>query len=497
MSLIFVPTPRPAYAKGFKGNARCLPAEDTYFMQYQRDWINDGSLEKLEEKSRRIGISFSTAYERVKNHAAQDCTLDSWISSRDEMTARLFVKDCKKFALVLNTAAKDHGNRIMEDEKNVRHTVHALAFDNNTMLNNVASNPDVFAGKGGDVVLDELALRKDPATVLGIALSTTDWGGRLASISTHRGSANAFNKRCEEIRDGREPTNGVTQGRGRLAHVTLHRVTLEYALQCGFLFKLQSKLRADDPRLALTEETYWDYIKGRSPNNEIFLQEYCCKPEDDAAAFILYELIDGCTYDPNENWKTGDTPAGRFTFGMDIGRDHDLTVMVILEWIGNSAFTREVVEMKAWEFTKQEEEMNRLWKKYRPYRGLGDRNGIGRNLCETAEKLRGKDKFSGVNFTQDSKAELAYALKKGFQDRRLRIPKDDMITADIRSIKKEVTASGGEKFYADRGKNGHADRFWALALAYRAGLESTAQMPFKPMKQTKGDSRTRQSYRQV
>jgi phage FluMu gp28-like protein len=52
----------------------------------------------------------------------------------------------------------------------------------------------------------------------------------------------------------------------------------------------------------------------------------------------------------------------------------------------------------------------------------------------------------------------------------MRIPSDEHITADLRSIKKENTAAGNIRFAADRGKNGHADRFWALALAIHAAM---------------------------
>jgi len=50
----------------------------------------------------------------------------------------------------------------------------------------------------------------------------------------------------------------------------------------------------------------------------------------------------------------------------------------------------------------------------------------------------------------------------------VRIPNRDKIRSDLRAIKKETTASGNIRFTADRGANGHSDRFWALALALHA-----------------------------
>ena len=46
-----------------KGNSRVIPANpDAIFLPYQANWIKDQSRLKLMEKSRQIGLSWSTAY---------------------------------------------------------------------------------------------------------------------------------------------------------------------------------------------------------------------------------------------------------------------------------------------------------------------------------------------------------------------------------------------------------------------------------------------------
>ncbi|OJT95189.1 MAG: hypothetical protein BGN83_07550 [Rhizobium sp. 63-7] len=42
------------------------------------------------------------------------------------------------------------------------------------------------------------------------------------------------------------------------------------------------------------------------------------------------------------------------------------------------------------------------------------------------------------------------------------------IRADLRSVTKQVTAAGNIRFTAERTPDGHADHFWALALAIHA-----------------------------
>ena len=54
------------------------------------------------------------------------------------------------------------------------------------------------------------------------------------------------------------------------------------------------------------------------------------------------------------------------------------------------------------------------------------------------------------------------------EDRSIRIPFDDKVTADLRMVRKETTASGNIRFVADGEGDSHADRFWALALALHA-----------------------------
>jgi hypothetical protein len=76
-----------------------------FFLPYQQAWIKDRSRLKLMEKSRQIGVSFSTAYRAVATTAAQANTFDTWVSSRDDLQAQLFGKDCEAWARILHLAA--------------------------------------------------------------------------------------------------------------------------------------------------------------------------------------------------------------------------------------------------------------------------------------------------------------------------------------------------------------------------------------------------------
>jgi hypothetical protein len=38
-------------------------------------------------------------------------------------------------------------------------------------------------------------------------------------------------------------------------------------------------------------------------SEESFLVEFMCTPSDDASAFLSYELLDSCKYQPGEKWE--------------------------------------------------------------------------------------------------------------------------------------------------------------------------------------------------
>jgi phage FluMu gp28-like protein len=448
----------PTTTKGFRGRAKNVPERDTFLIKYQSDWVKDTSLMKLMEKGRRIGISYASSYEDMRYHAQAESRLQTWVSSRDELTARQYVRDCMGFAKILHAAAKDMGEQVLEDANGKKHQMQVIQFANGQALHSLSSNPDAFAGRGGRVKLDEFALRKDPQMVYAIAGPTIDWGGSLGIISTHRGSGNYFNTLIREIKE-----------KGNPKRFSYHRVTLQDALDQGFLWKLQCKLSDGDPRLEMDEADYFDYQKNRAADNETFLQEYMCVPADDAAAFIEFALLDGCSYAQGEKWELSapEEAAGREIFGgLDIGRTNDLTSFTALEKVGGVLFTRKRIDLQKMTFSAQEEILYPWMAAMR--RTCIDRTGLGMQFAERAAQRFGYA-VEGVTFTGGTKEAMAYPVRSAFEDRAIRIPfDDDKLRSDIRAIRKETTAAGNVRFAADRGEDGHADRFWGLALAVHA-----------------------------
>jgi phage FluMu gp28-like protein len=485
----------PYHARAFKGGAKNIPEQDTFMLKYQSDWINDRSLVRAMEKSRRIGISYATAYDEVRQHSQKDCRIDTWFSSRDDLTAQEFILYGRKFAEVLKLGARCYNADILSEDGRKSATAAVLRFANDTRIHSISSNPDVFAGKGGNVGLDEFALRNDPRACYDIASPTIDWGGRLSIISTHRGAGNFFNKL---IQDERDPDPRKHRG------ISVHRVTLTRALEEGFLWKLQTKLPDHDPRMAMDEADYYNYQRARVSSKERFLQEYECEPEDEASVYLPYDLLQGSFYQPADDLvectedtrdfrgvagsiryllPQGVTPAGLRDYlamisqrgslyhGKDVARKKDLSVDIFVERLDGRLFTRAVIEFARVAFSRQEDVLYPIMPLIA--RSCVDQTGIGMQFAERAAEKFGAWRVEGINFTVGSKQMLAGPLHTEFQDRNLMIPDDDPFLTDLRMIRKE-TVGDNNRFVAapDEEGDSHADRFWGLALAVHAAKAS-------------------------
>jgi len=448
-------------ARDKKGNAKILPPNpDALFLPYQERWIKDTSRLKLMEKARQIGLSWSTAYPTVERTAKAGAKWDQWVSSRDEIQARLFLDDCKMWAKVFQLAAEDLGEVVIDAAKKL--TAHALRFATQRCIYSMSSNPDAQAGKRGGRVLDEFALLLDPRKMWSIAYPGLTWGGLLEVISTHRGSRNFFNELIREVKEKNNPK-----------HISLHRVTLQDALDQGFLYKLQQALPADAEQQAMDEKEYFDFIKAGCADEESFLQEYMCIPGDDDAAFLEYDLIASCEYPQSERWQIlspeDARPSQRLFGGLDIGRKRDLTVLWILELLGDVLYTRAVITLKNMRKSDQEKV---LW----PWiskleRTDVDYTGLGIGWGDDLQDKFGEYKIELITFSPKIKEELAYPVRGAMEDNKMRIPYDPDTRSDLRSVTKQATSAGNIRFTAERTEDGHADRFWALALAKHAASQ--------------------------
>ncbi len=466
--------------------------EENYFLPYQAKWIEDRGRRRLMEKSRQIGISLCTAYDLVKKTGGKGHAYDAWVSSRDDLQARLFGNDCAQWARLLHRSVAPFACQMLDGTGKV--SAHVLPLDSGRAIYCLTSNPNAQAGKRGHRVFDEFALNPDNRRLYAVGDPGTLWGGGLDIISTHRGSSNYFNELVNEARHKGNPKG-----------FSLHRVTILDAVKEGLLGKLKAKwgeADAGDDRLKWSEEDFLQSLRNECADAETWEQEFMCVAGDDQGAFLSYDLIAGCEYgaggddgvdrmdgvdgvdgkdgrdqrDRKDGAGMGTAQlagrAGALFAGVDVGREHDLTVIWVVERVEDVCFTREVVCLEKAAFAEQEERLYAILTLPNLKRCCVDQTGLGRQFAERAAQRFGRYKVEGITFTSGVKEDLAYTTRAAFEKKTVRIPGDQFIRADLRSLRKEATSSGNLRFTGERTKNGHADRFWALALALHAARQA-------------------------
>ncbi|MCL4492529.1 MAG: terminase family protein [Nitrospirae bacterium] len=421
-----------------------------YFLPYQIRWLGDDSPVKIWEKSRRIGATYVQSYEDVREVAHGKW--DVWFSSADESAAREYILYCAKWAKLFDKAAKYLGIVVLDSEKDIK--AYVVTFANGKRINALSSNPKAFRSKGGKVILDEFGWHEDAETLWSAARPCITWGFPLRILSTHNGTNCRYFKFIEGVKKGK-------------LHWSHHVTTIQLAVEEGLVDKILGRKATEE------EKENWLQEQRESCFDEnTWLQEYCCVPVDEASAFLTYELISNCEMD--DIIKPLLEIQGDLYGGMDIGRKKDLSVIWLLEKLGAVKYTRQVKTMEKTPFHMQRDALFEILKHPRMRRFCIDATGIGMQLSEEAQEGYGKFKVEAVTFSNTVKEDLAYGVKNTMEDRQIYIPAEFEIREDFHSIRKVTTAAGNIRFdVAATEARGHADRFWAFALANHAASDKS------------------------
>lgn len=456
-----------------------------HLLPYQQRWLGDDRSVCVAEKSRRIGWTYVSACRAVYRRLALRTNL--FYTSADLTAAREFVEDCHRWARVFNACAQDVGWRQIEDEGL---TALSLRFNNGARIVAGSSNPKFFRSKGGDVDADEFAFHEQPHELYkAMQPSALMWGHQMRIWSTHNGAGSFFHRLVQsalntatsyssasaDVATRVPPIAPITNQR-----IGGYRVTLTDAVQQGLVERIRG---LSAPDLAARRD-FVDDIRASCPDEASFREEYLCEPSAEGSALLGYSAIGGCEV---ANLQLHDIEAladgvvarlphattGPLFAGFDVGRKHDRSVLWVLERVGDVLWTRAVRVMGDAPFTTQEQLLDRLLQGRRVRRLCIDSTGIGAMLAERLAH-RHAARVEAIHFTSDVKSELAMPLVRLFQERLVRIPADPAIREDLHKVRRSVTASHHVRLTAPRDADGHADRFWALALAAHAAAQTPA-----------------------
>jgi phage FluMu gp28-like protein len=148
-------------------------------------------------------------------------------------------------------------------------------------------------------------------------------------------------------------------------------------------------------------------------------------------------------------------------------------VIWLAERIGPMLFTRAVQVMAKTPFRAQRDVLYAYLEHPKMRRACLDATGLGMQLAEEAQADFGRHRVEAVDFTASWKEEAAYELRRRIEEKTLVLPEGQAIRDDLHAVRKTTTSAGNLRFdvAGSASTDGHADRFWAAALACHAVSE--------------------------
>jgi len=423
------------------------------FLPYQKAWISDAARFKIGMFTRRGGKTFGSCGEIVDDciQAEMQRRKVRWtILSRSEATAKEALEDALKpitrgYYAVYNELARQGAPEFGEGEfyapeLDARYKTHEVRFPGGSRVTALSASPDAARGFGGNLLLDEFAFHQDSRRIWASAFPVAARGGhKIRVISTPNGKGNKF----YELMTAEDNT------------WSKHTVDIYQAVAEGL------DVDIDELRAGIADEDAW-------------AQEFELHWMDEATSWLDYELISGC--ESEAAGEPGHYQGGPCFVGVDIAARNDLFVIWVLEQVGDVLWTREIIARRRATFAEQDHLLADVFARYRVVRCAMDQTGMGEKVVEDAKRTHGESRVDGVMFTSAAKLDMATGLKDRMQDRRIRIPAGDpRLRADLHAIKSQVGATGIRRLVADGETDGHADRFWAGALAV-----ASAQVDYQP-----------------
>lgn len=398
---------------------------------YQQRYLKDGSRWKAGMWSRQTGKTFTTTLEAVL-----DC-LNAETQGKAQKWTILSVSQARAQDAI--EVAKTHlrAVRAAFEALNVPFDAELMSYEvrlpHGSRIRAIASKPETARGMSENLILDEFAHHQDDRGLWRAVMPVVSRPDlKLRVISTPNGKGNLF----YEIMTG-----------GMQGLFSLHTVSIQTAVADGLPRNI-AELKA-----ATLDPVTW-------------AQEYECAFVDAATAWLPYDLIAACET-PDAGLSEG-YGGGPVYVGMDFAARGDLTVIAVLEDCQGVLWLRELIELRGISFADQLAHLTAVMQTYAVVRAALDQTGLGEMPVQEAQRQHGAYRVEGVIFTGNAKLDMATALKSKMEDHQLKLPPSPNLRADLHSVQRQAGPTGAPRLVAERTELGHADRFWALALAVSA-----------------------------
>lgn len=513
---------RPGF--GIQSSPIIISSPAIRLLPYQRAWVEDDSPLKIVVKARQVGYSFAATLRAVLKCLKRRTT---WIFlSKGERQSRLLMEKVQDHVRSCRVAARLAESHFFEgtDCKQLE-----VRFPNGSVIYGLPANPDTARGYTGNVTLDEFAFHADAEKIYAALFPTITRGYALEVISTPNGTQGKFfelAKAAGLVEGAAKDEPRTTNRPGALPARSSPRAPRWSPHACDIYEAVRQGLQADLVLLrnGCEDDAIWQQefcCQFVSTAENFFPPELlapCLRAEASAetplellgregaaAGFRLPDV--GETAAANAAGSRHQTPAPCFYLGIDIGRHRDRTVFWLdevrplaaseylrerSEGSGNSgdahaashrnpgmpeadpvesvAVARVVKVLAEAPFEEQLAYARRLLSlrgpegEYLVRRACVDATGLGAMLGEMLER-EFAPRVEAVTFTAAVKEDLAFRTKRRIEQRLSLLPDTREVRRAFAAVKKFTTPSGNLRFDAARTDAGHADEFWAKALA--------------------------------
>jgi phage FluMu gp28-like protein len=426
-----------------------------------------------------------------------------YIGYSEDMT-REYIDDCAMWAKAFDFAASTMGECVYEDE-GVAIKAFRIDFASGRKILALSSRPRSIRGKQGKVTIDEAAFHDDLDGLLKAALAMLIWGGKVRLLSSHNGDANPFNELVNDIRAGKVP-------------YALHRTTFDDALNDGLYERvrlIQGERLKEKTKGAWRDKIYSQYGDNAAEELDVIpsagsgryltrmMIEACMTPgipvvrlaQTDAFTLLPAHIREAETRDWCEDvlrplLEKLDPELDHY-FGEDFARNGDLSCIWILQQSrALDLVTPFMLELRNVPFEQQKQILFYLLDRLPRFRaGAMDARGNGQYLAEVSMQKYGAGRVNQVMLSQEWYRENMPPFKAAIEDKKLSLPQDVDVLADLRAIVMEKGVAKVPDSARVRGSDGrdrHGDTAVALALATFAVFQmEPVQIEFQSLGQTR------------
>ncbi|MEM7812575.1 MAG: hypothetical protein AAF532_13965 [Planctomycetota bacterium] len=192
-------------------------------------------------------------------------------------------------------------------------------------------------------------------------------------------------------------------------------------------------------------------------------------------AILSSEMVAKCSRPARDVLWSGETiprgyKSGPLYLGFDVGRSQDVSAVAVFERRPDGTVNLRVLRvMEKTPYDQQRSYVNKLMGRigHRVVAGKVDQGGIGNQLAEELRKEH--PVLRGVSCSSRWQGQAAVKVQLAFRREKAVIPDLPDLQLDLQQVEEaEVGAGGVSVIRTSRSDVGHADRFWACALALDA-----------------------------